>query len=86
MKAQTIRVLDVFLIGPAMVAGGSVIYKHAEASDGRALGAFLVFAGVGTVLYNGNNWLKGEAARDAAEQQAQSETEPVAAAVAVART
>ena len=71
MKGQTIRAADVLLIGPAMIAGGSVVYKHAYDDSGRrALGAFLIFAGVGTVIYNGNNWLKGEAARDAAEAAA----------------
>ena len=84
MKGQTIRALDVLLIGPAMVAGGAVVYGHAYDDGGRrALGAFLIFAGIGTVLYNGNNWLKGEAVRDAAAQ-AQAKPEPVAA-VAVAR-
>lgn len=69
MKAQAIRALDVTIIGPAMIAGGSLVYKHAyDDSARRALGAFLIFAGVGTVIYNGNNWLKGEAARDAAAQ------------------
>lgn len=70
MKGQTVRVLDVVLIGPAMVAGGSLIYKHALDGERRALGAFLIFAGLGTVIYNGNNWLKGEAAIAAAEAAA----------------
>ncbi len=71
MKGQSVRVLDVFAIGPAMIAGGSVVYKHAYGDGGRrALGAFLIFAGVGTMIYNGNNWLKGEAARDAADAAA----------------
>ena len=71
MKAQGVRALDVFVIGPAMIAGGSTIYKHAyEDGARRALGALLIFAGVGTVIYNGNNWLKGEAARDAADDAA----------------
>jgi hypothetical protein len=53
MKTQTIRLLDVFLIGPLMVWGGCVgAKKHPTA--GRALAAF----GVATVLYNGNNYLK----------------------------
>ena len=77
MKAQGVRALDVFVIGPAMIAGGSTIYKHAY-DDGtrRALGALLIFAGVGTVIYNANNWLKGEAARDAAAGAPRAEAKP----------
>ena len=79
MKGQSVRVLDVFAIGPAMIAGGSVVYKHAYGDGGRrALGAFLIFAGVGTMIYNGNNWLKGEAARDAAADAAAAAPKPAA--------
>lgn len=67
MKGQNVRALDVWVVGPAMIAGGSVIYKHSfESGERRALGAFLILAGVGTIIINGHNWLKGEAARDAA--------------------
>ena len=83
MKAQGVRALDVFVIGPAMIAGGSTIYKHAyEDGARRALGALLIFAGIGTVIYNGNNWLKGEAAREAAEPAAPPPAPTTAAAVA----
>ena len=75
MKAQGVRALDVFVIGPAMIAGGSLIYKHALDGERRALGAFLIFTGIATVIYNGNNWLKGEAGREAA---AASQITPVA--------
>ena len=85
MKAQAVRVADVLVIGPAMIAGGSVVYKHAYSDGaGRALGAFLIFAGVGTMIYNGNNWLKGEAARDAAAQAAAKQ--PAAPPVDVSTT
>ncbi len=78
MKAQAVRVADVLVIGPAMIAGGSVVYKHAyDDGAGRALGAFLIFAGIGTMIYNGNNWLKGEAARDAAAQAPAKQPAPV---------
>jgi len=85
VKGQAIRVLDVFVIGPAMVLGGSVIYKHAEAGDRRALGAFLIAAGIGTSIYNGNNWLKVEAARESAAAEKQSKPQP-SAEVAVTAT
>jgi len=67
MKTQDVRALDVWVIGPAMIAGGSVVYKHAfDNGERRALGAFLIAAGIGTIIYNGSNWLKGEAAAEAA--------------------
>lgn len=66
MKAQTVRVLDVLVIGPAMVAGGAVVYGDAVAGPRRALGAFLVLAGVATVVYNGSNWLKQDGSPKAA--------------------
>lgn len=76
MKGQNIRALDVWVIGPAMIAGGSVVYKHAfESGERRALGAFLIFAGIGTIIYNGNNWFKGEAAADAARERPPQTTE-----------
>ena len=51
MKAQGIRLLDVFLIGPLMVVGGS---RSSLTEPWRTL---LVVAGVLTVLYNGANYL-----------------------------
>ena len=85
VKGQNVRALDVWVIGPAMIAGGSIVYKHAhESRDRRALGAFLIFAGVGTIIYNGHNWLKGEAAADAAaasEQPAPPAAAPQSAAM-----
>lgn len=86
MKAQSVRALDVFVIGPAMIAGGSTVYKHAyDDGNRRALGALLIFAGVATIIYNGNNWLKGEAARDAAAAPTPAPAAPVAT-MAVLRT
>ena len=81
MKGQTVRVLDVVLVGPAMVAGGSLVYAQALDGQRRALGGFLIFAGIATVLYNGNNWFKGEAAREAAAAAASTpaSTPPAAA-------
>ena len=48
VKAQTVRVLDVVLIGPAMMVGGAKV--------GGPLGAFLVLTGVTTVVYNARNY------------------------------
>jgi hypothetical protein len=52
-KTQLVRIADVFLIGPAMVAGGL------ELTDTRPrLGWFLVASGVATVVYNARNYLR----------------------------
>ena len=51
VKSQSVRLLDVFLIGPIMVAGGMRLQKEwpgwAEA---------LVFFGVSTIVYNARNY------------------------------
>ena len=52
MKTQGIRLLDVFLIGPLMMVGGS---RSSLTEPWRTL---LVMSGVLTVLYNGANYLK----------------------------
>lgn len=67
MKGQGVRALDVFVVGPAIIAGGSIISTHAP--DRRALGLLLIGVGIATILYNGNNWLKREAQLDAAEDE-----------------
>lgn len=55
MNIQTIRLVDVFLIGPAMM------YVAATASGiPEPLRWFLAFSGIMTVIYNGNNYLKNQ--------------------------
>jgi hypothetical protein len=55
MKPQTVRLYDVFVIGPAMIWGGwELLDEH------PLLGSFLLAAGMGTVVYNGRNYLKVE--------------------------
>lgn len=78
MKGQDVRVLDVLAIGPAMIAGGSIVFRHAfDSGERRALGTFLILAGVGTIIYNGNNWLKQQAKTEAATA-AQTAAAPIA--------
>ncbi len=48
-KSQTIRLLDVMVLGPAMVYAG----LGKELPDG--LKTLLFLTGLGTIVYNGNN-------------------------------
>lgn len=52
-KAQPVRLLDVFVLGPAMALGGAQLLGRS-----RPLGTLLVTAGVLTVAYNGANYLR----------------------------
>ena len=78
MKAQEVRALDVFVIGPAIIAGGSIISK--QAPERRALGFVLIAIGAATIIYNGNNWLTREAQLDAEHDQAQAQQRAAAEA------
>lgn len=48
-KTQTIRLLDVFAIGPLMIYGG--------VRSGGALGLTLALTGAATIVFNGGNYL-----------------------------
>lgn len=53
-KAQGVRLLDVFALGPAMI-------QAANLCGGRSnLKALLMLAGIGTILYNGANYIRIE--------------------------
>lgn len=52
VKGQTMRLLDVFVIGPAVFAGGCTLYGK----QSRLLGAALMALGLGTVAHNTMNW------------------------------
>ena len=56
MKAQSVRLFDVAILGPAMVYAG---YKLRERPKTKDLGNFIAVAGIGTVLYNWHNYRKG---------------------------
>tara|TARA_R110002110_G_scaffold107768_2_gene269512 strand:- start:780 stop:1031 length:252 start_codon:yes stop_codon:yes gene_type:complete len=58
MKPQTIRLLDVFAIGPLMIWGGMISAKRAP-----VLGYGLALTGAATVLYNGLNYVLTEQVR-----------------------
>jgi hypothetical protein len=53
VKAQQIRLADVFIIGPLMVWGGMQLRDQYPAG-----GNALALLGVGTVWYNGRNYLR----------------------------
>ena len=50
-KTQAIRIADVVLIGPLMIAAGLRRPLKAPWST------ILVVSGIGTIIYNGRNWL-----------------------------
>ena len=49
-KTQAIRIADVVLIGPLMIAAGLRRPLNAPWST------ILVLSGIGTIIYNGMNW------------------------------
>lgn len=55
MKAQWVRLFDVFVLGPSMVVAGVKLSTGAKA---KGLGIFIVAAGVGTSLYNARNYAR----------------------------
>lgn len=53
MKAQWIRLADVFFIGPLMIYGGLNLRRQQSIP-----GNTLTLLGMGTILYNGYNYLQ----------------------------
>lgn len=51
-KSQWIRLLDVVLIGPLMIAGGIALTEQKSSLGGIVLGAL----GIATIAYSGRNW------------------------------
>ncbi len=68
-KAQWIRIADVTLIGPLMIAGGMALTRRSP-FFGILLGAF----GIGTIVFNGYNWWQ---VQQALQQQAPQVPEDV---------
>ena len=52
MKSQTVRLIDVFVIGPAMIYIGN---RPSDLTDLERF--FLVVTGAATIWYNGKNYL-----------------------------
>ncbi len=55
MKTQTVRLFDVFLVGPLMIWGG-----YQATARFPIAGAALALLGAATVIYNGSNYLERE--------------------------
>ena len=53
-KAQSIRLLDVFLIGPLMIWGGKALHDQGH----PVAGPLLALTGVSTIYYNGRNYVR----------------------------
>jgi len=53
MKAQKVRLLDVFVLGPFMIWAGYEIGKQKELA-----GLTMIGAGIATVVYNWENYKK----------------------------
>jgi len=53
MKPQSVRLIDVFLLGPFMIWAGYELRKRKSPSAGYVL----AMSGLGTVLYNAQNYL-----------------------------
>ncbi len=54
MKTQTVRLLDVFFIGPVMAYGGWKLREYGH----PVMGWTLMILGGATVAYNGKNYLE----------------------------
>ena len=57
-KGQTMRLFDVFLIAPAMVAAGFYVYDRRETKTEEYFSFLLMGIGVGTFTFNGKNYLR----------------------------
>jgi hypothetical protein len=53
-KSQKVRLIDVLLLGPFMIYAGSKL-------PSRAMQAAMIMAGILTITYNANNYLKNKA-------------------------
>jgi cellobiose-specific phosphotransferase system component IIB len=54
-KSQSIRLIDVFLLGPFMIYAGTKL-------PNKTMQTIMIISGILTITYNGNNYLKNKAA------------------------
>lgn len=55
-KSQTVRLLDVFAVGPLMIWSAQYAPKE--------LREVMVILGLGTIVYNGANWIANRSQQD----------------------
>lgn len=55
-KGQFLRIMDVITIGPAMVGSGFIIKARAKSGLEDIFAIAMIAAGVGTIIYNANNY------------------------------
>ncbi len=60
VKTQTIRVADVFIVGPLMIFAGWTLQDYKLDKINRPLGFTLMALGVGTILLNGKNYFANQ--------------------------
>lgn len=53
-KAQGVRLFDVLLLGPVMIYAGTQLKRN------KNLGLFLSLSGLGTIAFNGANYVRIE--------------------------
>lgn len=70
MKTQGIRLVDVFLLGPAMIWIGATHKEQPFA------GMLLALSGIATIVYNGENYLRKEYERTKATPGHQAHPKP----------
>lgn len=54
MNKQSVRLIDVFAIGPFLIYAGA---KH---TPNKTIGIVLIGLGIATIVYNGVNYLKND--------------------------
>jgi len=52
-RYQLIRLIDVFILAPAMIYGGAQLINRSPLT-----GYFLIISGLGTLFFNGKNFVK----------------------------
>ena len=55
VKTQTVRLMDIFAVGPLMIAGGAFVVGEGKH---KVIGTMLVSTGLTTILYNLINYFR----------------------------
>ncbi len=72
-KGQALRVADVILIGPAMIAGGLYMAQKDSRLTFQLFGTVLALMGTSTMIFNADNYRKQQEVLER-EQRQQAET------------